>query len=220
MKSGLDVLFSTRDRERVEQAVNEAEKQTAGEIIPYAVEACDGYEEAMWRGGVSLGGITLLVFVTIHSFSNSWGTFEVMEVALGSLAAMLAGAVSANFVKPVKRFFAGKELMERRVAQRAAEAFLAEEVFSTRDRTGILIFLSLLEHKVIVLGDSGINAKVQKSDWEGIVKTIVGGMQSGKPAEGVIEAIRQCGDLLKKHGVAIQTDDKDELINKLRTSNR
>lgn len=213
-------MFSPADRERVEQAVKEAESQTSGEIIPYAVMASDGYEEAMWRAGISLGGITQLVFVSIHTFSNSWGAFELLEVALGTIAAMAVGVASANYVKAVKRLFAGKELMERRVAQRAAEAFLAEEVFDTHDRTGILIFLSLLEHKVIVLGDSGINAKVQKSDWEGIVKTIVDGMQSGKPADGLIEAIRQCAELLKKHGVAIQAGDKDELNNRLRTNDR
>lgn len=213
-------LFSSADRERIEQAVKDAETQTSGEIIPYAVEASDGYEEATWRGGMTVGGLTLLVFVLIHTFSNSWETFELMQVALGTIAAMLLGVAAANYVNAVKRFFAGKELMERRVAQRAAEAFLAEELFNTRDRTGILLFLSLLEHKVVVFGDSGINAKVEKSEWEEIVKTIVEGMRSGKPADGLIEAIRQCSELLKKQGVAIEAEDKNELNNRLRTSNR
>jgi putative membrane protein len=110
-------------------------------------------------------------------------------------------------------------LVERRVAQRAAEAFLAEEVFDTRDRTGILLFLSLLEHKVLVLGDAGINAKVQQSEWEEVVKLIVDGMRSGKPADGLIEAIQKCGALLKREGVVIKPDDKDELSNQMRTSN-
>ncbi len=220
MKSALNNLFSPADLDRVEQAVRAAETQTSGEIIPYAVEASDGYEEAMWRGGMTFGGLALLTFVLIHNFSESWETFELMQIALGTLAATLAGGAAATYVDAIKRFFAGKELLERRVAQRSAEAFLAEEVFNTRDRTGILIFLSLLEHKVIVLGDSGINAMVQKSEWEGIVNTIVGGMREGKPADGLIEAIRQCGVLLHKQGVGIRADDKDELSNKLRTGNR
>ncbi len=213
-------LISSVDRERIEKAVKEAETQTAGEIIPYAVKTSDGYEEAMWRAGILLGGVTLLVFVLIHNFSASWEIFEVMEIVLGTIAATLLGVAAVNYVNAVKRFFAGKGLMERRVGQRAAEAFLAEEVFNTRDRTGILIFLSLMEHKVIVLGDSGINAKVQKSEWEEIVQMIVNGMRSGKPADGLIEAIQQCGVLLHKQGVGIRTDDKDELNNKLRTGDR
>lgn len=213
-------LFSSADRERIEQTVKEAETQTSGEIIPYAVETSDGYEVALWRSGVTVGGLTLLVFVLIHNFSASWEALELMQVALGTIAAALSGVAGANYLNAVKRFFAGNTLMERRVAQRAAEAFLAEEVFNTRDRTGILMFLSLMEHKVIVLGDSGINAKVQKAEWEEIVQMIVNGMRAGKPTDGLIEAIRQCGVLLHKQGVGIRADDSDELGNKLRTGNR
>jgi putative membrane protein len=100
------------------------------------------------------------------------------------------------------------------------EAFVAEEVFNTKDRTGILIFLSLLEHQVLVIGDSGINAKVQQAEWDSVVHTIVEGMKAHKPADGLIAAIRQCGELLHREGVAIKPDDKNELSDKLRTSER
>ncbi len=212
----MSAFFSADDLKDIEQSVKEAEARTSGEIIPYAVHASDPYDEAIWRAGMTFGGVTLAVFVLIHLFSNSWQTFDLIQVALGTLAGSLLGVVVTSYADGAKRFFAGNKLMERRVAQRAAQAFLEEEVFDTRDRTGILIFLGLLEHKVVVLGDSGINSKVQKSDWEGIVKMIVDGMRSGKPADGLIGAIRQCGTLLHKHGVAIQADDKNELANRLR----
>lgn len=121
-----------------------------------------------------------------------------------------------RFVPAAKRLFAGRALLERRVAQRAAEAFISEEVFKTRDRTGILIFLSLLERKVLVVGDAGINAKVEKNDWHDIVGRVVKGIRTGKPAEGLIEAIQQCGELLQRHGVTIRPDDQDELPDSLR----
>ncbi len=218
MPNTIERLFSQDDLKRIEEAVKDAEKQTSGEIVPYAVHASDPYDGASWRSGLLFGAIALTVFVLIHNFSESWQQFELAHIALGTLSAALIGVLLARFVEPVKRFFAGNEVMDRRVAQRAAEAFLAEEVFNTRDRTGILIFLSLLEHKVLVLGDSGINAKVQKSEWEGMVKTIVDGMKSGKPADGLIDAVRQCGVLLRREGVAVRPDDKDELSNRMRTS--
>jgi len=71
-----------------------------------------------------------------------------------------------------------------------------------------------------VLGDSGINAKVDKGDWNNVVATIVGGMRTQNPAEGLVNAIRQCGVLLRKEGVAIRPDDTNELSNKMRTSDR
>jgi putative membrane protein len=110
--------------------------------------------------------------------------------------------------------------MNHRVSQRAAEAFIAEEVFQTRDRTGILLFFSLLEHRVLVVGDSGINAKVEKQDWDDVVTTVIEGMKAGTPAEGLIKAIGMCGELLQRQGVRRRADDSDELSDGLRMSDR
>ena len=107
-----------------------------------------------------------------------------------------------------------------RVHQRATQAFISEEVFATRDRTGILIFLSLHERRVLVLGDSGINKKVKPSDWDGIVNMIVSGIREGKTTEGMISAIRECGKLLEQHGVQRRPDDTDELSDDLRVQDR
>jgi putative membrane protein len=93
-------------------------------------------------------------------------------------------------------------------------------VFATRDRTGILIFLSLLEHKVRVLGDSGINAKVQQSDWDGVTQLIVSGIRERRATDGLVAAIRECGRLLDAHGFRRRSDDKDELSDNLRMGNR
>lgn len=217
MPNTIDKFFTEADFKRIEEAVKDAENQTSGEVVPFAVHASDEYDEASWRAGMLLGVLALAVFVLFHYFSQSWQPLDFILVALITLGAAMIGVMLSLFVSPVKRLFAGNDVMDRRVAQRAAEAFLEEEVFNTRGRTGILIFMSMLERKVLVLGDSGINAKVQKSEWEGIVKTIVNGMKAGKPADGLVDAIRQCGELLKKEDVAIKADDKNELSNRMRT---
>jgi putative membrane protein len=122
----------------------------------------------------------------------------------------------ARFVPAVKRIFAGTELMKKRVGQRAAGVFIEEEVFATRDRTGILLFVSLTEHKVVVLGDSGINAKVQHADWQAIVDTIVDGIVQDRFVDGLVNAVGKCGALLERMGVNIRPDDRDELTDNLR----
>jgi putative membrane protein len=216
----VETFFSQEDLRRIEHAVHEAEKQTSGEIVPYAVYASDAYERAFWRAGLLFGTLALTVFVLMHNYSKMWMSLALAEVAAGTLLAALFGALLAYSVDDVRRFFAGRDLMRSRVRQRAMEAFVAEEVFNTKDRTGILIFLSLLEHHVIVLGDAGINARVQQAEWDAVVNTIVDGMKANKPADGLIAAIRQCGELLHREGVAIKADDKNELSNRMRTSER
>lgn len=217
MNRSITHLFSPADFERITVAVKEAERKTAGEIVPYVVERSDSYEQAVWRGGFVFGFIALSTFVFVRMFTTAWLPVDTTEMALATFVACGAGLLLVKFIPALKRFFAGNRLIDRRASQRAAEAFITEEVFNTRDRTGILIFLSLLERKVVVVGDSGINAKVEPSEWEEIVQRIVTGIRSGKPAEGLIEAIQQCGVLLQKRGVKIRPDDTDELTDALRT---
>jgi putative membrane protein len=217
MEHSVSSLFSTADRERIAAAVQQAERRTSGEIVPYVVGQSDLYEEAEWRCGALVGAVTLAAFSTIYTYTSIWLPLSVAELVIVTLIAGALGVIVTKFVPPLKRFFAGRHLLERRVAQRAAEAFVSEEVFMTRERTGILIFLSLLERKVLVLGDSGIHAKVKQEEWHDIVKRIVEGIRSGKLTEGLIHGIQQCGVLLEKHGVAIRPDDTDELSDALRT---
>jgi putative membrane protein len=56
------------------------------------------------------------------------------------------------------------DVIEHRVRQRALAVFVEQEVFRTRARTGILLFLSLLERRVVVVTDAGINARVPQHE--------------------------------------------------------
>lgn len=216
--TAIETLFTPDDLKRIENAVTQAEKETSGEIVPYVVYTSDAYEHALWRAGAVLGAFGFFGFLVLYNLTElAWKPLVAAELGLVTCLGAIIGALIASDVPAIKRLFAGKKMMELRVRQRAIEAFLAEEVFTTRELTGILIFLSLLEHKVLVLGDSGVNAKVQQADWEAIVALIVEGMRSGKPADALIRAIQQCGELLKKHGLARCADDTDELSNELRT---
>ena len=213
-------LFPESDLGRIRDAVKEAEGKTSGEIVPYVVEMSDVYEVAEWRAGVLLGVLALGAFVVVRQFTDLWLPVDFVEMALVAVLASATGALVTHFVPFLQRLFTGRHLLDLRVHQRAVQAFLAEEVFRTRDRTGILIFLSILERRVVVLGDSGINAKVKPSDWDGIVRMIVTGVKEGKAPEGLISAIRECGRLLEQHGVMRRDDDTDELSDDLRIKDR
>jgi putative membrane protein len=101
---------------------------------------------------------------------------------------------------------------------RAAAAFLEAEVFATRDRTGVLIFLALFEHRVVVLADSGIAARVEPGAWKGISDRLAAGIREGRAAAALIEAIGACGRLLAERRVERRPDDVSELPDHLRTS--
>jgi putative membrane protein len=213
-------LFSESDLARIKMAVENAEGKTSGEVVPYVVEMSDAYEVAEWRAGMLCSVLALGIFAAVRRWTEVWLPLDFVEMAVTAMLASAAGVLLTHFVPSLQRLFAGTHLMEIRIQQRAAQAFIAEEVFATRDRSGILIFLSLLERRVLVLGDSGINAKVNQSDWDGVVNTIVSGIKRGTPADGLIAAIEECGRLLERHGVARRSDDKDELSDDLRMRDR
>jgi len=212
--------FTEDDLARISAAVKAAESKTSGEIVPFFVPQSDDYEEATWRGAVMFGALPLAILAFLRLFSDYWLATSALRIILLFFSTSILGALLVRFIPRMRCFFAGKDLLQHRVSLRASRAFVSEEVFKTRDRTGILIFLSFMERIVVVLGDSGINAKVQQSDWDGIVQTIVGGMKTKQPAEGLIRAIGQCGELLQKHGVARKSDDSDELSDQLRIKDK
>lgn len=212
-------VLTDADRERIREAVDHAETQTAGEIVPYIINRSGRYEIAFWRGaaaGALLAGALGLLIAWLYDgwglgwLYSAWGMALVMSLG-GVLGPVIVGLIPA-----LRRLMAGHGRLTGRVHRRAEAAFLEEEVFQTRDRTGILLFVSLFEHRIEVIGDAGINQAVAQEDWEEVLDRIRSGIKSGKFADGLVEAIRMCGELLHRRGVGIREDDEDELSDEVR----
>ena len=83
---------------------------------------------------------------------------------------------------------------------------------NTRDKTGILIFISVFERKVWVLADEGINEKVDRDTWQEIVDIVTLGIKEKRQGSALCNAIKRCGELLENN-FPIKPDDTDELDN-------
>ncbi len=207
----VETFFSPADLAEIEKAVREAEARTAGEIVPFAVSHSDHYEAAMWKGATLGAFAVVLGAALVHYFADLWAGPTVVWIAVPALAGGAIGYLAAAVTRPLKLWLAGTATVEHHVHQRAAAAFLETEVFKTRDRTGVLIFLSLFERRVIVLGDAGINAHVKQHEWDAIVAGIVNGIRSGHSGAALAAGIRSCGELLVRRKVKVRSDDADEL---------
>lgn len=116
----------------------------------------------------------------------------------------------------VKRTLASKDRMTEAVHTLALASFTEQGLHHTKDHTGILILVSLLEHRVEVLADRGINLKVGQDTWGEIVHGITAGIKSGQACAAFCAAIERCGAILETH-FPRQNDDTDELPNRLVT---
>ena len=210
-----DRFFSQADRDAIQAAVRGAESRSSGEIVPYVVERSDEYQNALWKGAALGALLGPMAAFALQRWSPIWG------IPLGiwiALPAPLGGAIGylLALLPPVRRWMAGEHALDARARRRAAVAFLDQEVFRTRQRTGILLFVSLFERRVVLLADSGIHQKVEEGAWEAITRRLAGGLRGGRPGPALAEAIQACGELLERHGVERQADDRDELSNELR----
>jgi len=216
----MDTMIDRLDQDRIQGAVGRAEEWTAGEIVPVVLPRSADYEVAVWRGtGVAVLLVLTAVLLTLQ-FYDGWGLgwlFTPWGVALSVLLAGTGGALLTRYIYPLQRFLAGSDRLDETVHRRAMQAFVEEEVFDTRDRTGILIFVSLREHRIEVLGDTGINQQVEPDDWAEVVARIRRGIQNDNLTEGLVEAVEMCGRLLERKGVEVRPDDENELTDTVRT---
>ena len=204
-----ETFFTDDEKERIRQAVAAAESKTAGEIVPMIVTSAARYTEIELLGvifGLLIGMIAEAIW------SDPWGSpyFQLWPV-MGALIGFLVSRLPV-----VKRLLAAKSRIGEAVHTLALASFTDQGLHHTRDHTGILILISLLEHRVEVLADRGINQKVSAGTWDEIVRTITAGIRSGQACNAFCQAIERCGDILATH-FPRQVDDKDELSNRLVT---
>ncbi len=214
--------FSDSDLQRIKAAVKTAEEKISGEIVPVIVDRSGRYHIAKYKGsliGASLAFMMMIVFDR-YIISNASNTlfydpvFIFFVVVIGGIV----GAVVPYFSEGLERLLLSQVYMDQTTRRRAENAFLEEEVFNTRQRTGIMIFISFFEHEVMVMADKGISNLVEQKQWDMIVADLVAQIRAGKVVEGLEAGIKQCGDLLLEKGFKKTDDDINELTDDLRVN--
>lgn len=201
MPSRIDSVFPEADREAIRAATVAAEARTAAELVVYVAERCDPHPEVGWKA-VLLGGASGALFGALAVWVfGGWGAPDYLWILIGLQLGLVGGWLASRF-DSVARRLVDREALNSRVAGRAAEAFLGEQVFATKGRTGVLIFVALFEHRVVVLADEGITAHVEATAWDAISNELARGIRERTAARAVVQAIDRCADLLKERGVA------------------
>lgn len=199
-------FFSQDEQARIEAAVRAAEARTSGEIVPMVVDESYDYPRAEILGG---GLLSLALASTLSwAFGHSSLWVFLPLFALGYLPFKWL----IRSLPELKRRLIHPDELSAEVEERAMLAFLDQGVHHTRDETGILILISLFEHRVHVLADRGINRQVPKETWDEIVGTVTAGIRAGKACDALCAAIDRCGDLLQEQ-FPRKSDDSNELPN-------
>jgi putative membrane protein len=200
-------LLSASDKQRIEALVAGVEERSAGEIVTLVAARSDEYAPVRALGsGLLVVAAGLAFYLAPLELSPEW--IFTAQAPLALLAYWLFGRPA------VLRALVPSEVAAQAVDARAKQLFLEHGVADTRDRSGILIYLSELEHRVEILADKGIHERLGEVEWQRDVADIVAAIRKGRAADGICQVIEHLGEELERHFPA-RRDDVDELSNRV-----
>lgn len=208
--------FTDAELERIKAAVRQAEATISGEIVPVMVSKSGYYTIANYKGSLWVAFMVFAFIVIFDRFVPSLAVYDPLLIFLLVLLAGVVGGVAPNFSDDLRRMLVTQRHMDHATRQRAENAFLEQEVFNTRHRTGIMIFISFFEHEVIIMGDQGISKVVEQKVWDKLVQDLTTQLRKGKTVEGLEATIKRCGEILLGKGFKKTADDVNELRDDVR----
>ncbi len=205
-----ETFFSEAEQEQILKAVRSAEMSTSGEIATMIVDGSDRYLEAELAGSLFFSALTALIVALATHHVTIWSYIPMVIIIY-----FPASLISRKYPR-IKLPFAGSVRIAEAVRQRAVRAFYEKRLYMTRHETGILIFMSLLERKVWILGDRGINERIDPSLWSEMAADLARGIAEMRGCAALCEVIDRCAAELSRH-FPRQSDDTNELADSLLT---
>jgi putative membrane protein len=183
---------SKEDRETIANAIAEAEKSTAGEIVAVIAPSSGSYVYAafFWPAIVAL--IAPLPFIL-------WTWWPIQTIYALQLAIFAGLTALLLFIRPLRFAFVPRSLKHKIAHRRALEQFLAQNLHTTPGRTGVLLFVSVAERFAEIIADAEIDRHVGEETWRTVVNDLTARICEGDPVAGFLGAIRAVAKPLAEH---------------------
>jgi putative membrane protein len=200
-------MLTDSDRRRIEKTIEDAETKTSGEFITVVAEESDDY---LYVPTLAAACIVFLLSGVVLMLPIELG---LLAFYAGQIVAFIVLALAFRWPK-AKMLLVPKAVKHRRASRLAHQLFLDLGLSSTKERTGVLLFVSAAERYVEIIADRGIQQHVDDTAWEGIVADFVRHVRDGNIADGFVEAIEACTKVMAEHH-PWHADDVNELPNRL-----
>lgn len=202
--------MTNEERNRVTAAVTAAEAETDGEIVTVVAQSSDSYHDVAlhWTLLAMLLVIALLATFpravdAIHALVDPWSPVVTNRAAL-TIALFLAAITfligRAVFAwRPLRLALTPRATKARRVRARALAIFRASAEKRTIGATGVLLYLSLAEHRAEIIAEAAIHDRVPHETWGAAMAALIGPLKQGRVADGMAAAVAQIGQVLAAH---------------------
>ena len=203
--------LTPEDHAKVAAAVTAAELHTDGEIVTVVARRSDAYHDVAlhWTVLAMLLVVALLAvwpgpIEALHArFGDPWA--EAVPTRIALTVAMVAMAVTflvcrvALAWRPLRIALTPGATKARRVRRQALALFRTGAEKRTVAATGVLLYLSLEEHRAELIADEAIHARVAPETWGAAMAALVVAVKDGRPGDGMAAAVAQVGAVLAEH---------------------
>jgi putative membrane protein len=213
-------------RKLVADAVTAAEAQTSGEIVTVLADRSDGYTDValLWAVGAAFTVMSLfaafpLPFLNlwdrlIGGWGHQWSTGELASMVIGLGLITFLAAMLVQQWEPLKFALIPGPTKTIRVHAQAVRQFKVGADRRTTGRTGVMIYLSMREHRAEIVADESIAAVVSAEVWGEAMGDMLIEIRKGRIAEGLAVGIGDVGFVLAQH-FPRGADDVNELPDRL-----
>jgi putative membrane protein len=211
----------------VSAAVAAAEAHSAGEIVTVLAEQSDGYSDIQLAWSVLVGTMALAVYAAFPGFylglierlfmsgwNHEWTLREVLSLALTGFLLKFLGTWALQFWRPLKFFLIPGPVKRARVRDAAVRHFKVGAERRTHGRTGVLIYLSIREHRAEIVADEAIARLVSAEVWGEAMADMLKDIRHGRIADGLAAGVADVGAVLAQHFPRAE-DDQNELPDRL-----
>ena len=198
-------FVSEKDARRISDAIREVEAKTTGELVTVIARAADEYYfiPMLWATLIAFlipGSLYFLPLTArIFGLEDGWGGQASFWMPYTIQMAVFIVLSLLFRWRPLRMRLIPGFVKRRRARRLAYEQFVMQGVHLTRQRTGILFFVSVAEHYVEIIADEGVASKVDNALWQGVVDEFVRRVRAGQVVEGFLFAIEECGKQLAEH---------------------
>jgi putative membrane protein len=191
-------------RKRLVELVRELESKSAVELVIAVRPRSGDYRAA----DLAFASLVTFAALAVYVYAPQEFTDDVVPPLLAVLYA--ACVAFAAHVPPVRRLFTTAAAREANVRAAARAAFVAHKVHTTRDRTGVLLFVSDFERRAEIVADLGVLRRADGDEPARSFAALTKAIGDGRSLDEVVAAARALGAFLER-ALPRRPDDVNEL---------
>ncbi|MDQ3471206.1 MAG: hypothetical protein M3428_02300 [Pseudomonadota bacterium] len=203
--------LTREDHAKVSAAIADAEARSNAEIIAVATPLSDSYHDAALHWSVLVLVGTIATFAAWPSLLSYW--FDVFlggwrpEPTLRELLTLLLVLAVLKFTAvllilkymPLRLALTPAATKTRRVRRRAIAVFKAAAERRTVGRNGVLVYLSIGEHRAEIVADRAILEVTDAQVWGEAMSALIEQVKAGQPGDGIAAAVQGVGEVCARH---------------------